>query len=472
MSDCCVTPRIRSAMRVPMPCCITTTHNTHHWRATPLATRLAGISHPQTGLNRHLEADPRVESLAISGGTVTVTQATRVHVHKRSNAAAEADIAARGRHAAREAQRQVRQFPIDVEGGCHIAGGCGPLFRCCLSFVCCTSRARDAAVAPRPFRPAQAARAGARHLPQATGVRQQACAAPSACCACACSARPDCNWADSSAFAGSWQWRHATAHARSPLAPHCALLLGVPARAATGAASAAQVISCAAAPITADEVNTKSGVRVRAAAGVLLWVGVLCAPRRGLPATAACYDGLAAGYLFSLVVPPALLLQPDTTHTHCTPPPPTHTPHTTHTRARARSDPSFDFKSYMTSTAEQVNAALDKAVPAKYPEALNDSMRYSLLAGGKRVRPALCLAACQLVGGELAGVCARLHCVSVHAARGSSSPACAAAALHARPPVAPRATPPRCRRRPHRQHRAGDAHGVCGGDGAHHVAHP
>jgi hypothetical protein len=26
--------------------------------------------------------------------------------------------------------------------------------------------------------------------------------------------------------------------------------------------------------------------------------------------------------------------------------------------------------------------------------------RYSLLAGGKRVRPALCLAACQLVGGE------------------------------------------------------------------------
>lgn len=82
-----------------------------------------------------------------------------------------------------------------------------------------------------------------------------------------------------------------------------------------------QIISCAAAPITADEVNTKSGA--------------------------------------------------------------------------------FDFKTYMTSTAEQVNAALDAACPQKYPETLNDSMRYSLLAGGKRVRPALCLAACQLVGGSI-----------------------------------------------------------------------
>eukprot|EP00879_Flechtneria_rotunda_P002496 GHRR01002694.1.p1 GENE.GHRR01002694.1~~GHRR01002694.1.p1 ORF type:complete len:346 (+),score=130.90 GHRR01002694.1:162-1199(+) len=66
----------------------------------------------------------------------------------------------------------------------------------------------------------------------------------------------------------------------------------------------------------------------------------------------------------------------------------------------AKSD-KFDFGAYMTSTAEQVNAALESAVPEKYPETLNESMRYSLLAGGKRVRPALCLAACQLVGGNL-----------------------------------------------------------------------
>ncbi|KAF6258940.1 amidase signature domain-containing protein [Scenedesmus sp. NREL 46B-D3] len=62
---------------------------------------------------------------------------------------------------------------------------------------------------------------------------------------------------------------------------------------------------------------------------------------------------------------------------------------------------SFDFASYMADTAKSVQAALDKAVPAKYPETLNEAMRYSLLAGGKRVRPALCLAACQLVGGDL-----------------------------------------------------------------------
>merc|ERR1719329_1064750 len=36
-----------------------------------------------------------------------------------------------------------------------------------------------------------------------------------------------------------------------------------------------------------------------------------------------------------------------------------------------------------------------------YPERLSESMRYSLLAGGKRIRPALCLAACELVGGTM-----------------------------------------------------------------------
>lgn len=29
------------------------------------------------------------------------------------------------------------------------------------------------------------------------------------------------------------------------------------------------------------------------------------------------------------------------------------------------------------------------------------AMRYSLLAGGKRIRPMLCLAACELVGGNI-----------------------------------------------------------------------
>lgn len=47
----------------------------------------------------------------------------------------------------------------------------------------------------------------------------------------------------------------------------------------------------------------------------------------------------------------------------------------------------FDFASYMGEKAKAVNAALDKAVPMQYPEKIHGSMRYSLLAGGKRVRP-------------------------------------------------------------------------------------
>ena len=61
----------------------------------------------------------------------------------------------------------------------------------------------------------------------------------------------------------------------------------------------------------------------------------------------------------------------------------------------------FDFNSYMGERAVAVNSALDAAVPAgEPPAALHDAMRYALLAGGKRVRPALCLAACVVSGGR------------------------------------------------------------------------
>lgn len=63
--------------------------------------------------------------------------------------------------------------------------------------------------------------------------------------------------------------------------------------------------------------------------------------------------------------------------------------------------PAFDFGTYITERAAMVNQALDEAIPAVYPETLTEAMRYSLLAGGKRVRPALCLAACDLVGGDV-----------------------------------------------------------------------
>ncbi|XP_020888924.1 LOW QUALITY PROTEIN: geranylgeranyl pyrophosphate synthase 7, chloroplastic [Arabidopsis lyrata subsp. lyrata] len=56
--------------------------------------------------------------------------------------------------------------------------------------------------------------------------------------------------------------------------------------------------------------------------------------------------------------------------------------------------------SYMIGKANSVNKALDSAVSLREPIKIHEAMRYSLLAGGKRVRPVLCIAACELVGGE------------------------------------------------------------------------
>ncbi len=63
-------------------------------------------------------------------------------------------------------------------------------------------------------------------------------------------------------------------------------------------------------------------------------------------------------------------------------------------------DNSFDFSAYLTKAREQVENALDSALGPERPETLREAMRYSLLAGGKRLRPILCLAACELAGGD------------------------------------------------------------------------
>ena len=44
----------------------------------------------------------------------------------------------------------------------------------------------------------------------------------------------------------------------------------------------------------------------------------------------------------------------------------------------------------------------DRSLVPERPESLREAMRYSLLAGGKRLRPILCLAACELAGGDAA----------------------------------------------------------------------
>lgn len=61
----------------------------------------------------------------------------------------------------------------------------------------------------------------------------------------------------------------------------------------------------------------------------------------------------------------------------------------------------FDLKSYLTQKQQLVEAALNNALPMQYPETVFESMRYSLLAGGKRLRPILCLATAELVGATI-----------------------------------------------------------------------
>ena len=69
--------------------------------------------------------------------------------------------------------------------------------------------------------------------------------------------------------------------------------------------------------------------------------------------------------------------------------------------ARSGGDqPSFDFNAYLAAQKQLVEAALDDSLGPERPESLREAMRYSLLAGGKRLRPILCLAACELAGGD------------------------------------------------------------------------
>ena len=48
-----------------------------------------------------------------------------------------------------------------------------------------------------------------------------------------------------------------------------------------------------------------------------------------------------------------------------------------------------------------VEKKLDEYIPVQYPEEIFESMRYSVLAGGKRLRPVMCLETCKLFGGNI-----------------------------------------------------------------------
>ncbi len=71
--------------------------------------------------------------------------------------------------------------------------------------------------------------------------------------------------------------------------------------------------------------------------------------------------------------------------------------------ARSERTQPFDLAEFLTSATEAVNRALDRFLPAEKakPETIHKAMRYSLFAGGKRLRPALCLAAAAACGGRV-----------------------------------------------------------------------
>jgi geranylgeranyl diphosphate synthase type II len=63
---------------------------------------------------------------------------------------------------------------------------------------------------------------------------------------------------------------------------------------------------------------------------------------------------------------------------------------------------SFNLQKFLAAKTVAVNEALDRFLPAEKckPATIHRAMRYSLFAGGKRIRPALCLAAAEACGGK------------------------------------------------------------------------
>ena len=63
--------------------------------------------------------------------------------------------------------------------------------------------------------------------------------------------------------------------------------------------------------------------------------------------------------------------------------------------------PHFDFASWIATQTREVDRALDRLLPkaTAKPATIHKAMRYSLFAGGKRMRPALVLAAAEACGG-------------------------------------------------------------------------
>lgn len=71
----------------------------------------------------------------------------------------------------------------------------------------------------------------------------------------------------------------------------------------------------------------------------------------------------------------------------------------------------MDIKAYIREKREKVDDALRRIFPQSdgFEKELISSMRYSLFAGGKRLRPILCIASCEAVGGD-ESICMPVAC--------------------------------------------------------------
>jgi geranylgeranyl diphosphate synthase type II len=91
----------------------------------------------------------------------------------------------------------------------------------------------------------------------------------------------------------------------------------------------------------------------------------------------------------------------------------------TATRAGARRPIAFDLQDYLENRTELINRALDRLLPkeSSKPATIHTAMRYSLFAGGKRLRPVLCLAAAAACGGdeeEALPLAAAIECIHTY----------------------------------------------------------
>lgn len=66
----------------------------------------------------------------------------------------------------------------------------------------------------------------------------------------------------------------------------------------------------------------------------------------------------------------------------------------------------MNLKEYLAARVSRVDAALDRWVPAETvpPQTIHRAMRYSLFAGGKRIRPVLCIGAAEALGTAPEGI--------------------------------------------------------------------